>query len=53
MVAFLKSLDDIQVDAIRKGTAMVLECRKQKRYDNLVMDAAAKLLRVVPEVRVM
>ena len=40
----------LQVDAIRKGTGMVLECRRQKRYDGPVMEAAAKLLRVVPEV---
>ena len=40
-----------QVDAIRTGTALVLECRKQRRYDEVVMNASAKLLKVVPEVR--
>lgn len=40
-----------QVDAIRHGTALVLECRKQGRYDEAAMDAAGKLLKVVPEVR--
>ena len=29
---------------------MVLECRKLKRYDPVVMEAAARLLKVVPEV---
>ena len=39
-----------KVDAIRKGTALILECRKSKRYDSVALDASAKLLKVVPEV---
>jgi hypothetical protein len=39
-----------QVDAIRQGTALVLECRRLKRYDAAALTAAAKLLKVVPEV---
>jgi geranylgeranyl transferase type-2 subunit alpha len=39
-----------QVDAIRNGTALILQCRQHKRYDEAVMVAAAKLLKVVPEV---
>ncbi|EFJ47256.1 hypothetical protein VOLCADRAFT_117940 [Volvox carteri f. nagariensis] len=39
-----------KVDAIRNGTALVLEYRKQKKYDPAVLDAAAKLLKVVPEI---
>eukprot|EP00798_Chlamydomonas_sp_ICE-L_P016048 gene16048-22184_t len=42
--------DRHKVDAIRNGTAMVLECRRKMRYDDMVMDAAAKLLKVVPEI---
>lgn len=41
----------MQVDAIRNGTALVLEYRRQKKYEPAIMDAAAKLLKVVPEVR--
>jgi len=41
---------NVQVDAIRTGTGLVLQCRKQQRYDPVVMDASAKLLKVVPEV---
>lgn len=40
-----------KVDAIRKGTALILECRKLKRFDSVALDASAKLLKVVPEVR--
>ena len=40
-----------QVDAIRQGTALVLKCRRAKRYDAAALMAAEKLLRVVPEVR--
>lgn len=40
-----------QVDAIRQGTALVLECRRLKRYDAPALAASAKLLKVVPEVR--
>ena len=40
-----------KVDAIRNGTAMILECRKLKRYDPVALEASAKLLKVVPEVR--
>ena len=40
-----------QVDAIRQGTALVLECRRLQRYDPPALAAAAKLLKVVPEVR--
>lgn len=40
-----------QVDAIRQGTALVLECRRLARYDPPALAAAAKLLTVVPEVR--
>lgn len=39
-----------QVDAIRNGTALILSCRKAKRYDDVAMDASGKLLKVVPEV---
>lgn len=39
-----------KVDAIRNGTALVLECRRQRKYDAAVMDASAKLLKVVPEI---
>jgi len=39
-----------KVDAIRNGTGLVLQCRKQQRYDPVVMDASAKLLKVVPEI---
>ncbi len=41
----------VQVDAIRNGTALILQCHRQKRYDDVVMNASAKLLKVVPEVR--
>lgn len=41
----------LQVDAIRNGTALILSCRKAKRYDEAAMNAAAQLLKVVPEVR--
>jgi len=40
-----------KVDAIRNGTGLVLQCRKQQRFDPMVMDASSKLLKVVPEVR--
>jgi geranylgeranyl transferase type-2 subunit alpha len=40
----------LQVDAIRDGTALILQCRKARRYDDAVLDASAKLLKVVPEV---
>lgn len=40
----------LQVDAIRAGTGLVLQCRQARRYDALVMEASAKLLKVVPEV---
>jgi hypothetical protein len=39
-----------QVEAIRQGTALVLECRRLRRYDPPALAAAAKLLKVVPEV---
>ncbi|PNW81017.1 hypothetical protein CHLRE_07g339350v5 [Chlamydomonas reinhardtii] len=39
-----------KVDAIRNGTALVLEYRRQKKYEPAIMDAAAKLLKVVPEI---
>ncbi|KXZ54759.1 hypothetical protein GPECTOR_4g829 [Gonium pectorale] len=39
-----------QVDAIRNGTALVLEYRKQRKYEPAILDAAAKLLKVVPEI---
>mmetsp|Transcript_37806 Transcript_37806/g.84312 ORF Transcript_37806/g.84312 Transcript_37806/m.84312 type:complete len:375 (+) Transcript_37806:69-1193(+) len=39
-----------KVDAIRNGTALVLQCRKLKRYDDTVMVASANLLKVVPEI---
>ncbi len=39
-----------QVDAIRNGTALILQCRQLKRYDETVLTASAKLLKVVPEV---
>lgn len=39
-----------QVGAIRDATGLVLGCRRQKRYDQAALDAAAKLLKVVPEV---
>jgi geranylgeranyl transferase type-2 subunit alpha len=39
------------VDAIREATTLVLGCRKQKRYDAPALEASAKLLKVVPEVR--
>ena len=39
-----------KVDAIRSATALILECRKLKRYDSVALDASAKLLKVVPEV---
>ncbi|GFR50411.1 hypothetical protein Agub_g12628, partial [Astrephomene gubernaculifera] len=39
-----------KVDAIRNGTALVLEYRKQRKYDPAVLDASAKLLKVVPEI---
>ncbi|KAG1679955.1 hypothetical protein FOA52_007019 [Chlamydomonas sp. UWO 241] len=38
------------VDAIRNGTALILSCRKAKRYDDVAMDASGKLLKVVPEI---
>lgn len=40
-----------KVDAIRQGTALVLECRRLGRFDAPALAAAAKLLQVVPEVR--
>ncbi|KAI8473190.1 MAG: hypothetical protein J3K34DRAFT_519200 [Monoraphidium minutum] len=39
-----------KVDAIRHGTALVLECRRLRRYDAAALAAAAKLLKVVPEI---
>ncbi|KAG2442245.1 hypothetical protein HYH02_009729 [Chlamydomonas schloesseri] len=39
-----------KVDAIRNGTALVLEFRRQKKYESAILDAAAKLLKVVPEI---
>ncbi|GLC34312.1 hypothetical protein PLESTB_000743300 [Pleodorina starrii] len=39
-----------KVDAIRNGTALVLEHRKQRKYDPAVLNASAKLLKVVPEI---
>ena len=39
------------MDAIRQGNALVLECRRQLRSDQAALDASAKLLKVVPEVR--
>lgn len=41
----------MKVDAIRAGTALVLACRAKRQYNEVVMDASAKLLKVVPEVR--
>lgn len=40
-----------QVDAIRAGTSLVLQCRKAQQANDVVLDASAKLLKVVPEVR--
>ncbi|KAG2434746.1 hypothetical protein HXX76_007634 [Chlamydomonas incerta] len=39
-----------KVDAIRNGTSLVLEYRRQKKYEPAILDAAAKLLKVVPEI---
>ncbi|KAG2496268.1 hypothetical protein HYH03_005501 [Edaphochlamys debaryana] len=39
-----------KVDAIRNGTALVLEYRKQRKYEPAILDASAKLLKVVPEI---
>jgi geranylgeranyl transferase type-2 subunit alpha len=41
-----------KVAAIKQGTALVLECRRQKRYDSAALKASEKMLKVVPEVRV-
>jgi hypothetical protein len=40
----------LQVAAIKQGTALVLECRQQRRYDQVALVASEKLLRIVPEV---
>ena len=39
-----------KVDTIKRATATVLELRKQRNFDPAALDAAAKLLKVVPEV---
>jgi hypothetical protein len=39
-----------KVAAIKQGTALVLECRRQCRYDPAALKASEKLLKVVPEV---
>lgn len=39
-----------KVSAIKQGTALVLECRRQRRYDPAALKASEKLLKVVPEV---
>lgn len=39
-----------KVAAIKQGTALVLECRRQRRYDPAALKASEKLLKVVPEV---
>eukprot|EP00877_Chromochloris_zofingiensis_P014557 jgi/Chrzof1/9355/UNPLg00326.t1 len=39
-----------KVDAIRQGTNLVLECRRQQRYDDAALTATEKLLKVVPEI---
>jgi len=41
----------LQVAAIKQGTTLVLECRRQRRYDQAALTASEKLLKVVPEVR--
>lgn len=40
----------LQVAAIKQGTTLVLECRRQRRYDLAALTASEKLLKVVPEV---
>jgi geranylgeranyl transferase type-2 subunit alpha len=39
-----------KVAAIKQGTALVLECRRLRRYDPAALKASEKLLKVVPEV---
>ncbi|KAF8055830.1 hypothetical protein HT031_006605 [Scenedesmus sp. PABB004] len=39
-----------KVAAIKQGTALVLECRRARRYDEAALKASEKLLRVVPEI---
>jgi len=39
-----------KVAAIKQGTTLVLECRRQRRYDAAALKASEKLLKVVPEV---
>jgi hypothetical protein len=39
-----------KVAAIKQGTALVLECRRQRRYDSAALKASEKMLKVVPEV---
>jgi len=39
-----------QVEAIKNGTTLVLRCRAAHRHDAAALAAAAKLLRVVPEL---
>jgi hypothetical protein len=41
----------LQVAAIKQGTTLVLECRRQCRYDQAALTASEKMLKVVPEVR--
>jgi hypothetical protein len=41
----------LQVAAIKQGTTLVLECRRQRRYDQAALTASEKMLKVVPEVR--
>jgi hypothetical protein len=40
----------LQVAAIKQGTTLVLECRRQRRYDQAALTASEKMLKVVPEV---
>lgn len=39
-----------KVAAIKQGTTLVLECRRQHRYDQAALKASEKLLKVVPEI---
>uniref|UniRef100_A0A383VPP4 Geranylgeranyl transferase type-2 subunit alpha n=1 Tax=Tetradesmus obliquus TaxID=3088 RepID=A0A383VPP4_TETOB len=36
--------------AIKQGTTLVLECRRQHRYDQAALTASEKMLKVVPEI---
>eukprot|EP00879_Flechtneria_rotunda_P017718 GHRR01018574.1.p1 GENE.GHRR01018574.1~~GHRR01018574.1.p1 ORF type:complete len:440 (+),score=158.00 GHRR01018574.1:268-1587(+) len=43
-------ISPVQVAAIKQGTTLVLECRRQHRYDEAALKASEKLLKVVPEI---